>query len=79
MTETEREGRGLVSAVREAAARHKISWSLLVPSAALVDRDAEHIEEMAWQDMAEAKRRLRDHICVTYGITAAELCGLASV
>ena len=79
MTETEREGRDLVAEVRGAAARHKISWGLLVPSATLVDRDAEHLEETAWQDLAEAKRRLRDHICATYGITAAELCSLASV
>jgi|GEM_PF-1756922 len=79
MTETEREGRELVAEVREAAARHKLSWGLLVPNAFEIDLGAEHGEEMAYRDMAEAKRRLRGHICATYGITAAELCGLASV
>jgi hypothetical protein len=79
MNETEREGRDLVADVREAAARHKVSWGLLVPSPYVVDLGAEQLEEMAFQDMAEAKRRLRDHICTTYGITAAELCSLASV
>jgi hypothetical protein len=79
MNETEREGRELVAEVRGAAARHRVSWGLLVPSATVVDRGAEHIEEMAYQDMAEAKRRLRDHICATYGITVAELCSLAAM
>ena len=79
MSDSEREGHDLVADVREAAARHKVSWGLLVPSAFVVDPGAEHVEEMAFQDMAAAKRRLRDHICETYGITAAELCSLASV
>ncbi|MBA2934761.1 hypothetical protein HZF05_11700 [Sphingomonas sp. CGMCC 1.13654] len=79
MDDTQREGRDLVGEVREAAARHKVSWGLLVPSPHVVDLGAEHIEEMAYQDMADAKRRLRDHICATYGITAAELCSLASL
>jgi len=79
MNETEREGRDLVAEVRGAAARHKVSWGLLVPSPHVVDMGAEHLEEMAYRDMADAKRRLRDHICETYGITAAELCSLAAV
>jgi hypothetical protein len=78
MTETEKAGRALVAEVREAAARHKVSWGLLVPSPHVVDLGAEQIEELAYQDMTEAKRQLRDHICETYGITAAELCSLAS-
>ncbi len=78
MDDTQRDGRDLVADVREAAARHKVSWGLLVPSPYKVDLGAEHLEEMAYRDMAEAKRRLRDHICATYGITAAELCSLAS-
>ncbi len=78
MDDTQREGRELVGEVREAAARHKVSWGLLVPSPHVVDLGAEHVEEMAYQDMAEAKSRLRDHICTTYGITAAELCSLAN-
>ncbi|WP_454885506.1 hypothetical protein [Sphingomonas oryzagri] len=78
MDDTQREGRALVAEVREAAARHKVSWGMLVPSPHVVDLGAEHAEEMAYQDMAEARRRLRDHICATYGITATELCSLAS-
>lgn len=78
MDDTQREGRDLVADVREAAALHKVSWGLLVPSPHMVDLGAEHVEEMAYQDMAEAKRRLRDHICATYGISASELCSLAS-
>ena len=72
-------GKVLVQDVRDAAARHKVSWGVLVPSAFVVDPRAEEAEEEAYQDMAEAKRALRDHICETYGITAAELCSLASV
>ena len=73
------DGRALVEDVRNAAARHKVSWGVLVPSAFVVDPRAEEAEEEAYQDMAEAKRALRDHICQTYGITAAELCSLASL
>jgi hypothetical protein len=73
------DGRALVEDVRDAAARHKVSWGVLVPSAFVVDPRAEEAEEEAYQDMAEAKRALRDHICQTYGITAAELCSLASL
>ncbi|HEY0314734.1 MAG TPA: hypothetical protein VGC28_00545 [Sphingomonas sp.] len=71
------DGKILVGEVREAAARHKIVWGALVPNAHRIDLGAEAAEELAYQDMAEAKRRLRDHICETYGITAAELCSLA--
>lgn len=73
------DGKALVQDVRDAAVRHKISWGVLVPSPFQVDRDAEEAEELAYQDMAVAKRALRDHICETYGITAAELCSLASL
>lgn len=73
------DGHALVAEVRAAAARHKLSWEQLVPSPFVVDLGAEPIEELAYQDMAESKRRLRDHICETYGITAAELCSLASL
>ncbi len=72
------DGKALVQDVRDAAARHKISWGVLVPSAFIVDAHAEEAEEVAYQDMAVAKLLLRDHICATYGITAAELCSLAT-
>jgi hypothetical protein len=74
-----REGRELVLEVREAAARHRIVWGVLVPSPHEVNADAEEAEESAYRDMAEAKRRLRDHICETYGITASELCSLSGL
>jgi hypothetical protein len=74
-----REGRELVANVRAAAARHRIMWGVLVPSPHEVNAEAEEAEEFAYQDMADAKRRLRDHICETYGITAAELCSLAAL
>jgi hypothetical protein len=73
------DGKALVQDVRDAAARHKVSWGVLVPSAFVVDPRAEEAEEEAYQDMALAKRALRDHICETYGISAAELCSLASL
>jgi hypothetical protein len=73
------DGKALVQDVRDAAARHKLSWGVLVPSAFVVDPQAEQAEEEAYQDMALAKRALRDHICVTYGITAAELCSLVGL
>jgi hypothetical protein len=73
------EGQELVAEVRAAAARHRIVWGVLVPSPHEVNPDAEEAEEFAYQDMAEAKRRLRDHICQTYGITAGELCSLAAL
>jgi hypothetical protein len=73
------DGRLLVDQVREAAARHKVVWGALVPSPFAVNLGAEAAEEEAYQDMADAKRRLRDHICATYGITAGELWSLASV
>lgn len=73
------DGRNLVRDVRDAAARHKVSWGVLVPNAFIIDARGEAAEEEAYQDMAQAKRALRDHICETYGITAAELCSLASL
>lgn len=72
------DGHDLVAEVRAAAARHKLSWGVLVPDAHRINQDGEEAEEAAWQEMAAAKRRLRDHICRTYGITAGELCSLAT-
>lgn len=74
-----RDGRELVAAVRDAAVRHRIVWGVLVPSPFQVNAEAEAAEESAYQDMADAKRHLRDHICETYGITSAELCSLSSL
>jgi hypothetical protein len=79
MKDDQNDGRALVAEVRDAAARHKMSWAQLVPSPYVVDLGAEPSEELAFQEMAGAKRRLRDHICTIYGITAAELCSLAHV
>ena len=73
-----RDGRDLVAAVRDAAAAHKVTWEALVPSSFVVNLDAEDAEEAAYSDMADAKRRLRDHICETYGISFRELCSLAA-
>ncbi len=71
------QGRELAAAVRQAAARHQIAWGELVPTQHVVNRDAEAAEDVAYVEMEEAKRRLRDHICELYGISAAELCSLA--
>ena len=70
------DARHLVTAVREAAARHRIAWGELVPAADLVNHGAEAAEDAAYAEMAAAKQRLRDHICTHYGISAAELAGL---
>ncbi|USI74046.1 hypothetical protein [Sphingomonas morindae] len=72
-------GRRLVADVRETARRHRLAWGELVPDATTINAAAEGREEEAYQEMAAAKRRLRDHICDTYGISAAELCALASL
>lgn len=70
-------GPDLVAEVRAAAARHKITWEAMVPTSHIVNSDAEAAEEDAYREMAEVKRRLRDHICDTYGISARELASLA--
>jgi hypothetical protein len=71
------EGRHLVAAVREAAARHRLAWGELVPTPHLVNHAAEDAEDAAYAEMEAAKQQLRDHICDFYGISAAELCSLA--
>ena len=73
------DGRDLVGAVRRAAAKHNIRWGELVPHPFEVNAHAEAAEEEAYQEMAEAKLRLREHICQTYGITIRELSSLAVV
>lgn len=71
------DGKELVAAVREAARKHSLTWDALVPSHSHVDFAHEEAEELAYVEMAKAKRALRDHICETYGITPRELAGLA--
>jgi hypothetical protein len=71
------EAKQLVEAVREAARRHNQTWENLVPNAFQVDFAHEEAEELAYAEMAAAKRALRDHICETYGITIRELASLA--
>jgi hypothetical protein len=71
------EGSELVAAVRAAAARHSLTWEQLVPSSFVIDHSAEAAEEEAYRDMAEVKKRLRDHICATYGLSIRELSSLA--
>lgn len=73
------EGRSLVAAVREAALMHGVAWSELVPNGFVVNLSAEAAEEAAFDEMARAKRALRDHICETYGVSARELASLADV
>jgi len=70
-------GRALVEQVREAARRHSSSWEALVPDAFTTNFEVEEAEEHAYAEMAAAKRRLRDHICEVYGISARELSSLA--
>jgi hypothetical protein len=70
------EAHQLVAAVREAAARHSLTWGELIPASLVVNPAAELAEEQAYAEMAAAKQALRDHICAEYGITAAELCAL---
>lgn len=71
------DGKALVSAVREAARRHNLTWEALVPDHFTVDAAHEAAEEAAYAQMANAKAALRDHICATYGITLRELSSLA--
>lgn len=70
------DGHELVDAVRKAAQRHNLTWEALVPTADRVDWAHEEAEERAFVEMDAAKRALRDHICLTYGITARELSTL---
>lgn len=72
------DGRQLVAAVRDAARRHNCTWEALVPDRFTVNLAAEAAEEQAFEDMAQAKSVLRDHICQTYGISLRELSGLAT-
>lgn len=69
----------LVAAVRAAAIRHNRTWDALVPDRFQIDFRHEEAEELAYAEMAAAKRALRDHICETYGITARELSSLATL
>ena len=73
------EGQALVDAVRSAARTHGASWQAMVPSSFVVNADAEADEDRAFAAMAEAKRRLREHIAVTYGVPIRELANLAEV
>ena len=72
------DGRDLVAAVRAAARVHSSSWEALVPDRFTVNLLAEAAEEQAYAEMAEAKAKLRDHICEIYGISIRELSSLAS-
>jgi len=67
-----------VEAVRKAAQAHATSWEALVPNALEINLDAEAAEEVAYEEMAVAKRALRDHICAIYGISFRELNSLAA-
>lgn len=72
------DGPALVADVRAAAKRHGKAWEELVPDSFVVNFAAEAREEAAYQEMAEAKLRLRDHICEVYGVSARELASLAT-
>ena len=71
------DARALVDAVRAAAKRHNLTWDALVPDRFTVNAAAEAAEEVAYGEMAQAKRALRDHIYTTYGISITELASLA--
>ncbi len=71
------DARALVAEVRAAARRHNATWEALVPDHLTINLAAEAAEEAAYEEMGEAKRRLRDHICETYGISIRELASLA--
>ena len=76
MIEQPEDGRSLVAEVRAAAARHRTTWEALVPDQFTIDLLHEPAEEAAYAEMAAAKRRLRDHICTTYGLSARELASI---
>lgn len=71
------DARTLVAVVRDDARRHNLTWNVLVPDRFTVNHDAEAAEEIAYAEMAVAKRALRDHICTVYGISVDELASLA--
>ena len=71
------DGKQLVDEVREAARHHNATWEAMVPTTFVINVDLEEAEEAAYADMAAAKRRLRTHICDTYGISYRELASLA--
>lgn len=71
------EAETLVAAVRAAARAHNATWEALVPDPFTVNLTAEVAEEVAYAEMAVAKRALRDHVCATYGISIRELASLA--
>lgn len=71
------DGRALVAAVRRAAAVHDATWQAMVPDQFTVSVAAEAAEEDAYLAMAVEKQKLRDHICATYGLSIADLAGLA--
>jgi hypothetical protein len=71
------EAKALVVAVRAAAERHNLTWDALIPDRFTVNAAAEAAEDAAYDEMAQAKRALRDHICATYGISIDELSSLA--
>ncbi|MHA6723603.1 hypothetical protein [Sphingomonas sp. RS2018] len=73
------EGHALVAAVRIAAGYHAVSWEALVPDRFVVNLAAEADEEAAFEELATAKRALRDHICQVYGVSIRELANLATV
>jgi hypothetical protein len=77
-THVEEQGRALVAEVRAAATRHRLTWEAMVPDPHTVDLAHEPAEEAAYAEMAQVKRRLRDHICATYGLSVGELISLAS-
>lgn len=70
-------GHALVAQVRTAARAHNMTWEAMIPDAFTVNLMAEEAEERAYLHMAQAKARLRDHICQTYGISIRELASLA--
>ena len=71
------DGRDLVERVHVAARAHHRSWEAMVPDSFQINFAAEAAEEHAYEEMAAAKRRLRDHICETYGLSIRELSSLA--
>ena len=72
------DGPALVAEVRTAARAHNMTWEAMVPDAFTVNLRAEAAEEQAYLHMAQAKARLREHICATYGISIRELSSLAT-
>ncbi len=67
------EARALVAAMREAEAQHGEHWRALVPSADIVNAEAEAGEDAAFAAMRAARARVAAHICRLYGIDAETL------